>query len=218
MTLTLSNLPPEIRNKIYKLCLIARRPLLISPQQIWHEFEMAHISSSLRRVNKIIAPEASSIFYGSNMFDLRVLDITELACFFEMIGARNASLIQRIKIPFPQWYCTSPPVMWESYKHALSIVEQACTSLKTIWMTQESTHIMAMEIIIFQGKDKVPDPVFEPVIMVGRRLDSIPTLKRIIASIQLDESDEGMRIVMRDLGWHVRTARDSTLDSDDFCA
>jgi len=90
------SLPAELRNNIYRLCLVEQEyPLsrLNCPIPMdAYEPELSQVCRQLRR-------EALPIFYGCNTF--RCISWTELYVFLLAIGPRNRDSLQSLELPFP---------------------------------------------------------------------------------------------------------------------
>ena len=93
-------LPAELRNKIYKLCLVNEDK--ISPQALtnWHGFGVdpwrvtcrlgAHMTIGILGVNRQLYEEGSAILYGSNTFYFHDDDM--VIKFFSILGGQAARL------------------------------------------------------------------------------------------------------------------------------
>ncbi|KAK5009942.1 hypothetical protein BJ546DRAFT_1129308 [Cryomyces antarcticus] len=86
-------LPPELRNRIYKLVLIRRWPIIAD---VW--FMVVH-PPALTQVCQQLRRETLPIFYGANKFIGDVIgDQTSLLLWFRGIGHENCRLIRQLQI------------------------------------------------------------------------------------------------------------------------
>lgn len=112
---TFMSLPREIRNKIYRLLLVASEPIVVystpvdppAMEQLHTPrtyLKVAHLTFGLLRVNKMISTEASAIFYRYNVFKFRgsqnyyeadSWDI--LYSFLFTVGERNRACLQYLE-------------------------------------------------------------------------------------------------------------------------
>jgi hypothetical protein len=109
-------LPGELRNKVYKHCLVLRRPFDLWPMipldaapETEHvtlvDKDLRHINTALLRVSRQVYQEAVGLLYGCNRF--RFSDRggwTVLESFLSSIG-RNYQHLTSISVQYPDWAC-----------------------------------------------------------------------------------------------------------------
>ncbi len=119
-------MPPEIRNRIYALSLIARSPIIVwsaqfpqgsrslkpYPRLEWDREAMRssvqNLSLNLLRCNSAVASEAASVFYGLNMFSFRGdHEYLPIMTWLDTIGEKNrqylTSLEMTVRRPSRAW-------------------------------------------------------------------------------------------------------------------
>lgn len=102
---TFLDLPGEIRNEIYKLALVQKKPIPINQQY----GKAVKLNMALFRTCKVVHEEASPLFYSLNQLDCADVSEAKIASFLARIGHRNASYISHMILDFPEFDVHWPP-------------------------------------------------------------------------------------------------------------
>ena len=228
MPTTFLNLPTEVRDMIYELCLVHHKP--INP---WNRRKRCKkLGSGLFRVNTTLGREAQSFFYSRNCFDLtwevdcrsakwgpggqRCEDRPSL---LNDISPSNASCIEHILISFPDFsHSVSGDVtLAESNTVGIASIESRCASIKTIRMPARldlSTRVL---------EASYPGIIFKVLPLVDSLLRTSPSLQDIIIeeypyhTSEITLSSDCIQEETRKLGWKLviekRIPQDPGLDT-----
>ena len=130
MLVNFLDLPGELRNRIYELCLLHKEPLAL-----WTGFNHRHeLSPGLLRANKTLHHETRSLFYAQNRFDFTIATPKRTASFLQTIGRKNAGYIQHVCVEFPNFYHQEPSDVTLS-DDSISIfasIQSSCVNLSTL--------------------------------------------------------------------------------------
>lgn len=137
------DLPPEIRNEIYKYLVVQEeiiccvmKSLLELPPAKWKATKrslLVHVN--ILRVNKVINHEAKFLLYSQNRFEF--INLFRFGARFEEflkgIGPKNASYIQHLKIIFPMFDYSACDVTFKwDYTRMVKQISKECTDLQTL--------------------------------------------------------------------------------------
>ena len=185
------NLPSELRNTIYELCLVPKRPL-----KPWDTTQKKP-AASLLRVNRAVHREARFVFYGQNRFDFSSTPPARVASFLETIGRNNAECIQHINIHFPNFdYPNLGSVtLGRRWKDTLANIERACSDLRTLTIPSH-----CMDEVLGQLDPEVTTEYFT---LVNSHLRAIPSIQHIIVEEYDggDKTSHAARREMENYGW-----------------
>ncbi|KAK7946068.1 uncharacterized protein PG986_010389 [Apiospora aurea] len=112
----LPDLPRELRDHIYKFCLVDSKS--IPPWRC-----SSKLATGLLRVNKTVHREANLVFYSQNIFDFSDAHPDQVARLLDRIGPANAAQICHIIVTFPyllgvharppcRRWTPAPPTSW----------------------------------------------------------------------------------------------------------
>ncbi|KAK6856575.1 hypothetical protein PG995_006762 [Apiospora arundinis] len=97
-------LPRELRDQIYKHCLVVHAHALYPWRHPWSrrrwDFKPA---MGLLRVSQVVSLEAAVVFYGRNLVDFELANPEQIDAFFRQIGGRNASHIRHLVVDIPEF-------------------------------------------------------------------------------------------------------------------
>ncbi|KAK7973428.1 hypothetical protein PG988_007562 [Apiospora saccharicola] len=96
-----SDLPPELRQQVYELCLVRKEP--VNPwRSILKRGPSYGLVVNMLRVSKAVYHEAAPVLYSRNIFDLDDRCSEALALFLDRIGPANADQLRHIIVAFPK--------------------------------------------------------------------------------------------------------------------
>ncbi|KAK8070412.1 hypothetical protein PG997_010615 [Apiospora hydei] len=130
----LPDLPRELRDHIYKFCLVDTTGLL--------------------RVNKTVHHEANLVFYSQNIFDFSDARPDQVARLLDRIGPAKAAQIRHIIVPFPHLLGVHarPPIRDEAYQD-----EAVTTALTMVDSHFRDLVPSVREIVVEAYDDSDPD-------------------------------------------------------------
>ncbi len=175
MSTNFLNLPNELRNRVYKLCLLHQEP--IDP---WSDYnQRLELTPGLLRANKTVHREASSLFYAQNRFNFTTVTPKDVASFLETID-RNACHIQHVCVTFPDFHRKPDNItLSDDSINIFTSIQSKCANLSTLTTFALSTGpIMAVDD---------PEIATEVLKLVDTRFRSIPSLEKIITSVFNDD-------------------------------
>ncbi|KFY68143.1 hypothetical protein V496_01263 [Pseudogymnoascus sp. VKM F-4515 (FW-2607)] len=124
------DLPGELRNRIYELCLLHKEPLAL-----WTGFnQRRELSPGLLRASKAVHNEAISLFYAQNRFDFTIATPKRIALFLQTIGRKNAGHIQHLYVDFPKFSYQEPgdATLSDDSTSIFSSIQGSCANLSTL--------------------------------------------------------------------------------------
>jgi len=192
------NLPSELRNRVYELCLLHQEP--IHP---WMDYNhRQELTPGLLRANKTVHREASSLLYAQNRFDFATATPEDVASFLKTIGDNNAACIRHICIDFPSLRDLEPGnvTLEEGSDGILANIQSSCANLRTLTTSLSSTHAMELRLDALDN----PKIVIEALMLVNTRFRAILSLQDIIIEVYEDGPSGYMRRKMENHGWTVR--------------
>ncbi|KFY03096.1 hypothetical protein O988_01709 [Pseudogymnoascus sp. VKM F-3808] len=195
------DLPGELRNRIYELCLLHKAPLAL-----WTGFNQRHeLSPGLLRANKALHHEATSLFYAQNRFDFTIATPKRIAMFLQTIGCKNAGYIQHLYVEFPKFYYQEPGniTVSDDSISIFSSIRSSCANLSTLTAFTDSGLTIDFAL---NGLDN-PDSISKALNLVDTLFKAIsPSLKRIIVGVY--NNDPGNFITgMENRGWTVKATK-----------
>ena len=195
------DLPGELRNRIYELCLLHKEPLAL-----WTGFNQRHeLSPGLLRANKTLHHEAISLFYAQNRFDFTIATPKRIALFLQTIGRKNAGYIQHLYVDFPK-FCYQEPGDVTVSDDSISIfssIQGSCANLSTLTAFADST--LTIEFTL-NGLDN-PESISKVLKLVDTLFRAIsPLLKRIIVGVYNNDPSNFIT-GMENRGWTIKATR-----------
>ncbi|TVY28417.1 hypothetical protein LHYA1_G002829 [Lachnellula hyalina] len=191
------DLPSELRNRIYQLCLLEQEP--IDPYSHWSPRE--GLTPGLLRVNKTVHREASPLFYAHNRFDFTLATPEQVASFLGTIGSNNANYIQHIHVDFPIFRDLESGniTLEEGSMGVFANIQNICTNLSTLTTHVYSTNDTVMKL------DALDDPKIatEALTLVNTRFRAILSLRDINVEVYKYGPSEDIKSKMENLGWTV---------------
>lgn len=138
MPISFLDLPGEIRNEIYKHCLVRDKP--ITP---WKGAKYG-LSTEILYLNSQLHHEAVYMLYALNSFNLvrrgaDVWDHRVMSWFLGTIGSKNASLLRSIQINYPRVWCYKSEtkgrtlmIVEDHSRENYQMIQKSCPDLRTI--------------------------------------------------------------------------------------
>jgi hypothetical protein len=195
------DLPGELRNRIYKLCLLHKEPLAL-----WTGFNQRHeLCPSILRANKTLHHEASSLFYAYNCFDFTIATPKQIALFLRTIGRKNADYIQHIYVDFPKFYYRelSDITLSDDSISIFASIQSSCTNLSTLTAFTGSAPTIEFEL---NEKDN-PGSIYKALKLVDTLFRATsPFLKRIIVGVY-DDRPSKFITEMENCGWIIKATK-----------
>ncbi|KAM7203300.1 hypothetical protein V8F33_002291 [Rhypophila sp. PSN 637] len=207
------NLPSKLRNIIYELVIVRRKPI------DWVFFDLhfkwpTRLTPGLLTPNKVIHAEARALLYGKNRWEYDLPTPDQLVSFFDKIGSTNIDYIRYFRIPFPQFHRDivgrvtlddgSYGMRWnlridDGYVGILANLQTRCTNLSTL---ETSFHTTAKMEDIFA---KVDLKVAAEALKLGNlHFRAISCLKEILVEADEKDPSDPLRQEMKALGWTIR--------------
>ncbi|KAG4424960.1 hypothetical protein IFR04_001931 [Cadophora malorum] len=198
------DLPSEIRNAIYELCLLHQGPI----RGLFAEDHPVHgLTSGLLRVNKAVHREASSFLYAQNCFDLtdaiQEADVTRL---LGKIGCTNAGYIQHIITDFPEFDKLEPENVTLE-KNSIDLfrkLKSGCTSLRTLTLSPDSTS----EVLLKLDALDYPKVAIEALTLANSLLRSDTFVNDIVIEVYEHSLSGYLKRAMESDGWTIREIED----------
>ena len=207
-TTSFLDLPSEIRNAIYELCLLHQGPIR-SP--FAEDYPVHGLTPGLLQVNKTVHREASSFLYSQNFFDLTdAIHEADVAWLLGKIGCTNAGYIQHIITVFPEFdKLESEDVTLE--QNSIDIfrkLKSGCTSLRTLTLSPEST----TEVLVKLDALNYPKVAIEALTLADNLLRSDTFVKDIAVEVFEHSLSGYLKRAMESNGWTVREIEDAEGD------
>jgi hypothetical protein len=199
MSANFLDLPSELRNRVYELCLLHEEP--INP---WiDQIQRQELTPGLLRANKTVHCEASSLLYAQNCFDFAMTTPEDVASFLRTIGNINACCIRHVCVDFPTLRDLEPGnvTLEEDGDSILASIQSGCTNLRTLTTSLSSTHAMELRLDALDN----PKIVTEALTLVNTHFRAISSLQDIIVEVYDDGPSGYIRRTMEDHGWTVST-------------
>lgn len=198
------SLPREIRDQIYKLCLLSTEPLqpLTLTDRSWAD--MGGFSPRLFRASKAVHAEACAVFYGQNRFEFPDPFLHwNLDEFLENIGS-SAAYLGHALIPFPRTEClmVGGTTLDSNDLGIAASLRRRCPNLKTLSTEYMSTYA-TLELNLM-GQE--PALRRDALAVIDAHFRSLPSLQRII--VQMHEgslADAELRGGIEGMGWVICT-------------
>ncbi|KAH7418464.1 hypothetical protein BKA64DRAFT_654451 [Cadophora sp. MPI-SDFR-AT-0126] len=197
------DLPSELRNLVYELCLLHQGP-------IKHLFDgyysIRGLTPGLLRVNKTVHHEASSFLYGQNCFDLSETSHADVTLFLGIIGCLNARYIQHIIIDFPDFHNLEPGnvVLEQDSTDTISIFQSCCPNLRALTMSLDSTTTVLLKLDALD----YPKIVIEALALVNTQLRANPSLQDIVVEVYENGPSGYVKREMESRGWTIKEIED----------
>lgn len=191
------DLPSELRNQVYELCLLHKEP--IDP---WKDYNpQQELTPGLLRANKTIHHEASSFFYAKNCFNFTMGTHENVALFLGTIGRKNAGCIQHIYVHFPNLRDLElgKVTLDEGSISIFANIQSSCANLSTLITSLDSTNATALELDALD----FPKIVTEALTLVNTCFRAILSLQDIIVEVYENSPSEHMKREMESHGWTV---------------
>lgn len=166
------NLPSELRNRIYELCLLKREPIWIRS----HEHDKLAIP--LFCVNKTVHAEASSFFYAQNQFVFYHSNPEFIIAFLGLIGRKNAGCIRYVHVTFFSHFKAGAVPLREYQIGVIANIQNGCANLKTLAISLWSKLICDYKINL--GALGNPTVVTEILKLVDARFRAISSQKTAV--------------------------------------
>lgn len=189
------DLPSELRNQVYELCLLHEEP--IDP---WDDYgPQRELTLGLLLANKTVHREATSFFYAQNCFDFTLTTPEDVASFLETIGRDNADYIRHIRIDFPNLRDLEPGnvTIEEDNIGIFAHIRSACANLSTLKTSLDSTDAMVYKLDTLDH----PNVVNEALTLVNTQFRAFLHLSDIIVKMHEDNLTLYMKTMMENHGW-----------------
>ncbi|TPX12844.1 uncharacterized protein E0L32_006724 [Thyridium curvatum] len=188
------NLPPELRDQIYKEVLIHKEPIIVEKG----DTQRQPVTVGLLRANKTIHAEASPILYGQNWFDLTDMEADPIIRFFRQIGRRNAAYLRKMLIDFLDIDITGPLefTIIDGSVRVMAAIQHHCVNLVSL----------TVSLLNWQGMDKIDVRpyilcgawLFESALkLLANQMRTIPTLRTMKAVVYDRHLEHVERILAR---------------------
>lgn len=197
----LFSLPLKIREDIYQRVLALSEPLCISPIRVYDDFlpffpEKSDHQLALLHVNRQLRDEASLIACSCNHFVLLANDQEQadlLETFLSRIGPIGAGRLPHITIKFPLVTSlkdqTSKYEIAEDDQRSLQLLQESCSMLKTIEMSNELNKNLG-------------EANFETLALIDAQLKAISSLENVVVNCYgLGLEPEVAESIQRLPGW-----------------
>jgi hypothetical protein len=197
MSANFLDLPRELRDRVYKLCLLHQE--FINP---WIDSnQRQELKSGLLRANKTVHREASSLFYAQNCFDFTMATPGDIASFLGTIGRNNADCIRNVCINFPTFLYLDPGgvTLAEGSTTILANIQSGCANLRTLTTSLYSKNTMELRL---DGHDN-PKIIPEALALVDIRFRAISSLQEINVRVYEDGPSGYIRRKMESHGWTI---------------
>lgn len=170
------------------------------PIEPWYHFQ-AYPTSGLLCANRAIHREASSVFYGQNIFDFTEANPNRVVSFLGQIGSTNAGYIRHILIDFPSFLYPDPGevTLEKDVVGMLELIQHECTDLSTISTSLRSTNSMEVRLDDLDN-NKIATEALE---LVDSRFRNISSIEKIIVEVFEDGPSGHIRRRMESHGWVV---------------
>ncbi|TVY19295.1 hypothetical protein LARI1_G004808 [Lachnellula arida] len=190
------DLPSELRNRIYELCLLHQEP--IDP---WtHHYPRQDLTPGLLLANKTIHREANPLLYAQNRFDFTSAAPEDVASFLGTIG-HNAEYIRHICINFPSLRHLEPGnvALEEGSIGIFAHIQSRCANLSTLTTALNSTNDTVLQLDALDH----PKTVTEALTLVDTCFSAILSLQYVIVQVYEDGPSGYIKSQMENLGWTV---------------
>lgn len=209
MPVSLLDLPAELRNEIYKECLVHEKS--INP---WNAYAKPGLVPNILLTNTTILHEACSLLYGSNCFNFIPWgsedEAEAVSDFLDAIGPVNASRIERIRIAFPDFFNNTEEKDHTEKKvdlsttdlHILQAIQACCTNLKSI-TTQYTGFGWRFPFYDLEIHEKA-------FALVATHFKAIKSLREVVIEYDDEDLDPVDRRNMQSHGWTLKVAEHPT--------
>ncbi|KAL5344435.1 hypothetical protein ACLOAV_010695 [Pseudogymnoascus australis] len=195
------DLPGELRNRIYELCLLHKEPLAL-----WTGFnQRRELSPGLLRANKAVHHEAVSLFYARNRFDFTIATPKRIALFLQTIGRKNAGHIQHLYVDFPKFSYQEPgdATLSDDSTSIFSSIQGSCANLSTLTAFVDS--VLYIEFALY-GLDN-PESISKLLKLVDDLFKATsPLLKGIIVGVYNNDPSNFIT-GMKNRGWTIKATK-----------
>jgi hypothetical protein len=209
------SLPAKVRKRIFESVLIVTHPIFL-----FQGYGTQVEAFAPEKPRKWLAPlqtsrqmheEASAVLYGSNRFNL--VDTTEkqpdlLHSFLACIGPSNSGALTHLCIKFPSVEKSQDRAQrFELTKESLSslsLLQQECTSLKTLEVFLHNQEATGLTHLIEEGQTLA----HEALSTINAQLKEISSLVNIIVRVYDHNLNPSLKPSMTSLGWTVLRADD----------
>jgi hypothetical protein len=194
MSANFLKLPSELRNRIYRLCLLLQEP--IDP---WINYSrQRNLVPELLRTNRTVYREANSLLYAQNRFDFTNGTAEQIALFLKTIGRSNANYIQHICIDFPNFHHPElgNVTLSDGSIRIFASIQSSCANLSMLTAFAYSTLTMEDRL---KELDK-PEIIIE---LVDTCFRAISSLKKIIVGVYDNNPSCSIREKMKNCGWTI---------------
>ncbi|TRX88805.1 hypothetical protein FHL15_010264 [Xylaria flabelliformis] len=201
--LSFLHLPSELRNEIYHLVLRYQDP--IDPW-VRGEFRriLQELTPGLLRANKAIHREASSLFYGTNRFNLSNAMPENVASFLDEIGSDNAGYIRHVLIRFPElpMLTAGDATLSEKSVSFLAVIQSRCTNLTTLKTSLDMTYHRELGLIDPYELGEL-EVVAEALQLVDTHFRAILSLQEIILEVYERDATDPIKRIVKNHGWTI---------------
>lgn len=201
------SLPRELRDMIYKLCLLNNDPM----RPFGYRCHICEVSPDLLQVSKRIHNEARLVLY-QNRIDFTNAAPSFISTFFGEIGPDNADCIRHVYVQFPN-FCdlkVGNVTIDAQWTEGLKSIQRGCANLRTLTISQ--CGVYPMESLFGNFYDK--EVVAETLTLVNTLFRAtFPSLQDIIVEVYENDPNGYIRNQVENQGWTV-IARDTIYISD----
>ena len=195
-------LPRELRDTVYELCLLHLES--INPWAGY--FQRQELTPGLLLANRTVHQEARFLLYTRNRFDFTMATPENIASFLEKIGRNNADCIRQIYINFPNFLYLDPgDIALEADSIAiLTSIQSSCTKLGTLTISPYSTYAMELRLDALD----YPKIAAEALKLVDTHFRAITSLQEIVVEVYEDGPSGYIRRKMESYNWTVSITED----------
>ncbi|KAK7916901.1 hypothetical protein PG985_010509 [Apiospora marii] len=199
------DLPRELRDQVYELCLVGER-LLNLQNPIYGDWGYSYdhygLTTGLLRVSKNVHREASLVLYSQNIFDLTLPQGNGHA--LEKIGHHNAQHIRHVVIKFPD-FCSRASV----HDHLSDVMAANVASMRSHCTHLHTVMVSRWCLCPFHGRQEKPEAINEALALIDSQLRTIPSLRNIMVQAEECMLNDVAKREFASHGWTI-TGEDSS--------
>lgn len=206
MSANFFSLPREIRDMIYKLCLLNSDPM----RPFGYRCHICEVSPDLLQASKTVHNEARSVLY-QNRIDFTNAAPSFISLFFGEIGSNNADCIRHVYVEFPN-FCdleVGNVTIDARWIESLGCIKRGCANLRTLTISQ-----VTYPIELLFGNYYNEEVVTEALTFVNTLFRAtFPSVHDIIIEVYGNDPSGYIRKQIENQGWSV-LAREPIYISD----
>ena len=184
------DMPGELRNKIYELLLLDEQP--IGP------FSFQTPAIGLFCTSKEISRESMPFFYSQNCFDFTIRASEDITSYLDVIGSRNAGMIESLYMDCPDFELLDPNVVVldDIDQKFLTRVQSYCPRLKKITLSITSMSFISDRLDNVNSVRKVLE-------LFDNHLRAFTSLQDINIEVYEDGLNDCVKAEMICRGWNI---------------